>query len=267
MVNIENLTFKYRGAKVPVFDKFSLSISESGIYGMLGNNGVGKTTLLYLISGLLHSKEGSVKVDGMESGKLEKKMLQQMYLVPEEFDLPPIKLSDYLRMFKPFYPNFSQEIMDDCMREFELDADIKLGELSMGTKKKVLICFALATNVRLLLLDEPTNGLDHGSKRQFRKVIAKHMTDDRIIVISTHQMHDVEMMLDHYLILGKEGILVNESALDISQKYAFGIGLEGETVYSTKTVDGEKKIVLRKEEDDETPIDIELFYEYITSKK
>ncbi len=268
MISIKNLTFAYRGLKQkPVFEFFNLEVKESGIYGLLGNNGVGKSTLFYLISGLLHPKDGSVKVDGDESSKLTKKMLSQIYLVPEECALPLVSLSSYISMFKPFYPNYSQEIMDCCMKEFGLDMDMHLGQLSMGTKKKVLISFALATNVRLLLMDEPTNGLDHESKRQFRKIMASVMDEDRIIIISTHQMHDVEMMLDHYIILGKEGVLLNESALDISKKYAFGYNLEGEEVYSTKTVDGKKMIALRNEEDDETPIDIELLYEYVTSNK
>ena len=96
-----------------------------------------------------------------------------------------------------------------------LDADgmptFNLGALSMGQKKKVYMCIALATRTKLLVMDEPTNGLDILSKSQFRKVVAQGMREDQIIIISTHQVRDVETLLDHVTIIDKNTVLLNEA--------------------------------------------------------
>ena len=201
MIQVNNINFAYPGTKHKVFEHFSLQLKENNIYGLLGKNGTGKSTLLYLICGMLRPSEGEVLVDGSNSCLHHPEMLSNMFIVPEEYDLPHIRLSHYVKVNRGFYPNFSQEVLDQCLAEFELNGDPKLGQLSMGQKKKVYMSFALATGTRLLLMDEPTNGLDIPSKSLFRRVIARHMTPDRTLIISTHQVHDVESLLDHVVIL------------------------------------------------------------------
>ena len=209
MIDIKNVTFGY----VPshkVLKDFSLQFQDGGVYGLLGKNGTGKSTLLYLITGLLRPQEGSVEVDGMESSKRDADMLSELFIVPEEYDLPAVSLNSYVKAIKPFYPRFSEELLEKCLQEFEMPMDVNLGNLSMGQKKKVYICVALAANTRYLLLDEPTNGLDILSKSLFRKVVVAGMSDEKTVIISTHQVHDVERLLDHVVIVDQNCVLLDQ---------------------------------------------------------
>ena len=202
MIQLENITFQYASSKEPVFSQFDLDLQPGRIYGLLGPNGSGKSTLLYILMGLLHVQKGRIEVDGHDVSRRERRLLQNLYIVPEEFELPSMTLMEYVDTYRPFYPRFSREVLSQCLHEFELSESLHTNQLSMGQKKKVIMAFALACGTSYLLMDEPTNGLDVASKKQFRKVIAMNMTDERTIVIATHQVHDVEQMLDHVLILG-----------------------------------------------------------------
>lgn len=209
MLQIDNITFGYnRNHKV--IDGLSLEFKEGGVYGLLGKNGTGKSTLLYLIMGLLRSESGKITMDGIDTRERKPEAMQEMFIVPEEYNMPSVKLDSYVKSLKPFYPNFDEQTLYDCLREFEMPTDINLGALSMGQKKKVYMCLALATRTKLLLMDEPTNGLDIPSKSQFRKVIARGMRDDQIIIISTHQVRDVELLLDHVTIIDDNQVLYND---------------------------------------------------------
>ena len=189
MINIQNIKFAY--SREVVLDGFSLQFDKGGIYGLLGKNGTGKSTLLYLMMGLL-----------------------RLFLVPEEYDLPAISLSAYVKAIKPFYPRYSEDLLKQCLANFEMSTDINLGQLSMGQKKKVYMSIALASNTRYLLMDEPTNGLDILSKSQFRKVVIEGMSEDKTIIISTHQVHDVELLLDHVCIIERNKVLLNEPLVE-----------------------------------------------------
>ena len=221
MLKIENITYGYN-AMHNVLENFSLSYEEPGIYGLLGKNGTGKSTLLYLIMGLLRPKQGEITLNGTNTQNRQPETLQEMFIVPEEYNLPSIPLPDYLKVLRPFYPNFDEQLMVKLLEMFDmlnvngatLDANgipqINLGALSMGQKKKVYMCIAIAARTKLLLMDEPTNGLDIPSKSQFRKVVAQGMRDDQIVVISTHQVRDVETLLDHVTIIEQNAVLLNE---------------------------------------------------------
>ena len=208
MIDISNVTFEYRKGK-PVLKDFSLSFPQGGVYGLLGKNGTGKSTLLYLISGLLRPRHGEVRVDGMLSANRQPQMLREIFLVPEEYDLPSVSLKSYTRALKSFYPRFSDELLRKCIEVFDLEMDMQLGTLSMGQKKKVYMCVALATGTRVLLMDEPTNGLDILSKSQFRKAVVQGMEEDKTVLVSTHQVHDVERLLDHVTIINGNQVLLH----------------------------------------------------------
>lgn len=208
MLQVQNITFGYNNSH-KVIDGLTLEFKEGGVYGLLGKNGTGKSTLLYLIMGLLRPKSGTITMDGTDTSLRNPETLQEMFIVPEEYNLPSVKLNDFINSLKPFYPNFDEQTLYDCLNLFEMPNDINLGALSMGQKKKVYMCIALAAHTKLLLMDEPTNGLDIPSKSQFRKVIAKGMRDDQIIVISTHQVRDVELLLDHVTIINDNRVLYN----------------------------------------------------------
>ena len=208
MIDISNVTFEYRKGK-PVLKDFSLSFPQGGVYGLLGKNGTGKSTLLYLISGLLRPRHGEVRVDGMLSANRQPQMLREIFLVPEEYDLPSVSLKSYTRALKSFYPRFSDDLLRKCIEVFDLEMDMQLGTLSMGQKKKVYMCVALATGTRVLLMDEPTNGLDILSKSQFRKAVVQGMDEDKTVLVSTHQVHDVERLLDHVTIINGNQVLMH----------------------------------------------------------
>lgn len=208
MLQIQDITFGYK-KNHKVIDGLNLQFNEGGVYGLLGKNGTGKSTLLYIIMGLLHPEKGAVTMDGINTKERNPKAMKEMFIVPEEYNLPSIPLMNYVNSLKPFYPNFDEQVLRDCLSVFEMPVDINLGDLSMGMKKKIYMCVALAARTKLLLMDEPTNGLDIPSKSQFRKVIAKGMREDQIIIISTHQVRDVELLLDHVTIIDDNRVLYN----------------------------------------------------------
>jgi len=208
MLKIQDVTFAYK-KNDPVLDHFSLDINEGGIYGLLGKNGTGKSTLLYLVMGLLRPQAGMVTYNNVETFLRKPELLSDMFIVPEEYNLPGISLQKYINAIQPFYPRFDVSMMYRCLENFEMPHDINLGALSMGQKKKVYLSIALAARTHLLLMDEPTNGLDIPSKSQFRKVVAGSTDPDQIVIISTHQVRDVELLLDHVTMIEKNEVLLN----------------------------------------------------------
>lgn len=243
MIDISNVTFEYRKGK-PVLKDFSLSFPQGGVYGLLGKNGTGKSTLLYLISGLLRPRHGEVRVDGMLSANRQPQMLREIFLVPEEYDLPSVSLKSYTRALKSFYPRFSDELLRKCIEVFDLEMDMQLGTLSMGQKKKVYMCVALATGTRVLLMDEPTNGLDILSKSQFRKVVVQGMEEDKTVLVSTHQVHDVERLLDHVTIINGNQVLLHgplnedNGPVDLEKLFI-------ETVEGIHTSDSDRQVIIK----------------------
>ena len=270
MIEVKNISFKYAGQKNLVFDDFSLTLEENRIYGLLGKNGTGKSTLLYLISGLLRPKTGTVCFDGVETRFRKPETLSEIFIVPEEFDLPSMSLNEYVKINSPFYPRFSTEVLEACLNDFELTTDVKLNALSMGQKKKVYMAFALATNTKVLLMDEPTNGLDIPSKSQFRKVVAQYMSDDRTLIISTHQVHDVESLLDHILILSPQKLLLDASVAEIQEKYTFEYRTPDQmqnVLYAEPSLQGNAVVAPRKADSPETQVNLELLFNAVNEGK
>lgn len=260
MITVENLSFLYRKSKRAVLHDFSLSLEKGRVYGLLGKNGAGKSTLLYLMSGLLTPKSGKVVYHDVDVRRRLPITLQDMFLVPEEFDLPPVSLISYIELNSPFYPRFSKEDMVKYLHYFEMDINIDLGALSMGQKKKVFMSFALATNTSLLLMDEPTSGLDIPGKSQFRKFIASGMTDDKT---STHQVRDIDKVLDHVLIMDNSRVLLNESTMSICDKLFFTESENREllqsSLFSTPSIQG-NFLLLPNESGEDSEINLELLF-------
>jgi len=253
-----------------VFWNFSLTLEENKIYGLLGKNGVGKSTLLYLLAGLNFPRQGKVLIDGDDITERNPMTMSKIFIVTEEFELPNMSLKKYVKLNRPFYPDFSDEILEKCLNDFEIGDISDLGAISMGTKKKVYMSFALATNAKYLLMDEPTNGLDIESKSRFRKVIAQNMTDDRTLIISTHQVHDVENIIDHVLILGEKKILLNKSIAELSDEYVFELrdpDEMGNVIYSENSLQGTSVIARRTPRGSETPVNLMLLYNAVNNGK
>lgn len=268
MIELKDITFGYSKRGQKVFNGLNLQLESNAIYGLLGKNGMGKSTMLYLISGLLRTQKGEISVDGINPEKRRPELLREMYLVQEDFDMPAMKLSEYIAINAPFYPNYSQEVMDNCLKEFEMTGDPMLNALSMGQKKKIYMSFALATGTRYLIMDEPTNGLDIPSKAQFRKVVASAMTDERTIIISTHQVHDVENLLDHVIILDHSKILLNSSVAEICDKYVFEYRTPDDmddAIYAEPSLQGNAVMAPRGDKQ-ETTLNLELLFNATTTK-
>ena len=270
MIEVENLSFSYGRRKSKVLEDFSMKLDKGSVYGLLGKNGTGKSTLLYLMAGLLRPQTGNVLYKGVDVKKRYPDTLQDMFLVPEEFALPNVSLKQYVKLNAPFYPNFSDELLNACLRDFDMNEDIHLGELSMGQKKKAFMCFALATNTSLLMMDEPTNGLDIPSKSQFRKVIASGMSDDKAVIISTHQVRDIDSLLDHVLIMDGSKLLLNQSVSSICEKLYFAEqGMNEPTegaLYVQPSVQG-NSVILPNEYGEDSKLNLEVLFNAILAER
>lgn len=268
MIAFKDVCFSYR-RNVPVLSNLSLQIEPGTICGLLGRNGVGKSTMLYLTAGLLRPRSGQVLCNGYIPSDRQVNFLNDIFIVPEEFDLPPITLDEYVRINSVFYPKFNLDLMHSILEIFALPGNINLGALSLGQKKKAFLSFALACNTSILLLDEPTNGLDITAKRMFRAAITAAMTDDKTIIISTHQVYDVENILDHVVIADNNRILLNRPMIDIQTKLRFGYTQDPElakrALFSIPMPGGFNVVEFLDDPDRETEVNLETLFELTNS--
>ena len=268
MIEAKEITFSYGRHCPNVLQDLSMQLEPGRIYGLLGKNGTGKSTLLYLIAGLLFPQKGTLTFEGRKTRLRSIETLQDIFLVPEEFELPDITLSQYVKLNAPFYPKFDHTLLAECLREFNLPEALHLGRLSMGQRKKAFLSFALATGTRLLLMDEPTNGLDIPSKSQFRSVVARSMSDERSIVISTHQVRDVDMLIDHILMLDGNALRLDASTADVCRNLCFEMRTPGEAdgvIYAEPTLSG-MACVCRNTQGKDTQLNLELLFNAIINR-
>lgn len=265
ILQAKRISFSYGALRrKAVFTDFSLAVERGKVYGLLGLNGAGKSTLIYLMAGLLTPQCGSVEVNGRNVRDRLPSTLGSVYLVPEEFDMPRMSLKEFATLNGALYPRFSYDDMLNNLAIFGIDPEIKnLTALSMGQKKKVLMSFAFATNADLMLMDEPTNGLDIPGKSQFRRLVASRMTDDRTIIISTHQVRDIDRCIDHVVIVDQSKVLLDESVASITGRLCFvenGTAAEvAEAIYSQPSVMG-YSLVTQNTSDDETELNLETLF-------
>ena len=235
MIEIQNLNYAY-ASKRKVFTGLDLRLEAGHIHGLFGCNGVGKTTLLKLLAGLLCPTSGTISIDGRAPHRRDICSLQDMMFLPEEIRLPSIRLKTYAELTAPFYPHFSWEDFRRYTEALEIDPASPLQSLSMGLRKRAYMAFALACNARLLLLDEPTNGLDIPSKSIFRRLIAEYLTEDRTIMISTHQVKEIEQLIDNVVIIDHRGLILNATTEELGCRFSFGKAPEGTApIYSEQT--------------------------------
>lgn len=265
MISIKNLTFNYRKQK-NLFDNLNLEITNGSITGLLGKNGAGKSTLLKIASGLLIAKEGEIDINGFSPVDRDPNFLADVFMVPEEFSFPSVNVNQHVNAVAPLYPNFDREKMERIIKEFELEMNKGLNKMSHGQRKKFLIAFALATNCSLLLLDEPTNGLDIPSKSLFRKILVNSISDDQQVVISTHQVKDIETIIDQLLIVDHGKLILQSTTWDITSRYQFRTlpVVPKDAIYSEKCLGGNRAIVPTSN-GEETDIDIELLFNAIVN--
>ena len=223
MIQLRQIHFQYTKQQ-PLFDQLSLQFGKGHVCGLLGKNGAGKSTLLKIIAGLRFPQQGTTEVMGRNSCLRDAETLQQLYYLEEEPFFPHLKIKQYEQSYAPFYPNFNHEQFRQLLDEFEItDLDAYVDRLSLGQKKKTRIAFAIACNTAILLMDEPTNGLDIPSKSIFRRIMAQYSNEERLTIISTHQVRDLHSLLDHVAILDHGHILLNAGMEEITEKLFFGL--------------------------------------------
>lgn len=263
MIDIKQVEFSY-SKRTKLLSNLSLQLEAGRIHGLLGKNGEGKSTLLKLISGLVFPKEGTIDVLGFVPGKRAPEMLQQIFFLPEELPQLTLSIENYEKVYSPFYPDFSSEQFNSYLKEFDVDnKKARINKLSHGQKKKVMIAFGLATNTKLLLMDEPTNGLDIPSKGQFRRMVAAAIDENRCLIISTHQVHDLDSLIDNIIIMERHEIVFNQTLESIGKKLLFRVTDRNDksenVIYSEDTLRGLYQ-VCKNDNDEDTKVDIELLF-------
>lgn len=259
MITLKELSFSY-SRKKEVLDRINLEVGSGHICGLLGKNGEGKTTLLNLLSGQIFPDQGSCLVLEETPSERNARFLQRIFLLPEEISMPEVTAIEYIKMYAPFYPTFRDDICKACVESFEINLSDRLSKMSQGQRKKVAITLALAAHTPLLLMDEPTNGLDIPSKATFRRLVASLIDDNQTVIISTHQVRDLESLIDTVLILDQRQILLNKTLNEIGEKLYFGPLLpEEKALYSEPTLQGTIGVTARDGKE-ETAVSLELLF-------
>lgn len=260
MIRIDALAYGYSKQRKILCD-INCSLEPGRVYGLLGLNGEGKTTLIKLIAGLLFPKNGSIKINGRESSKRSRDFFSQLFYLSDTSNLPALNVLEFGRAYGKFYSRFSEQEFTNNIQSFNITLHRKLDSLSLGQNRKVHLAFALACNTSVLLMDEPTNGLDIPSKSIFRKLVAKSISDNKIFIISTHQIRDVDNLLDHLLLLKDGRLLLDKNIDDLSQEYRIVHTLTGEeeVVYQSDQIHGTSYLIKNKS-DVESALDIEFLF-------
>lgn len=266
MITIKKLGFSY-GDHVVLKD-ISMNLEEGRIYGLLGENGVGKTTLLTLLAGLKKVDDGTLEIDGQKPFNREPSFLSNIYYLPDEVPAPRRKAIDFAIDHGQYWENFSAQKFSEIMTVFDNDQNQRMDHMSYGQLKKTFISFALACNTKYLFMDEPTNGLDIPSKGQFRKAVSKYTSDDSTLLISTHQARDLEAIIDPIIILDRRDVLLNASLDEIAQKLYFDYTSEADpAALYQEMVPGGNIQVLRNTTGAESKVNIEALFNAVLLHK
>ncbi|MDR0266097.1 MAG: ABC transporter ATP-binding protein [Sphingobacterium sp.] len=267
MITIQNLNFSYSKSK-PLFLQMDLELKQGHIYGLLGKNGAGKSTLLKNIAGLVYPVSGRVNVLGHNPNRREPSLLREISFIPEEFYLPAVKSDQFLKANADFYPNFDREYFDRLIDEFDVPIEQKLANMSYGQKKKYIISFGLASNTKVIIMDEPTNGLDIPSKVQFRKIMASAITEDKCVIISTHQVRDLDNLIDAVILLDDHKVALNATMHVITDRLCFKKvrELPLDTLYSEEGLGG-FNVILPNSAAEDSKLDLELLFNAVLKYK
>ena len=262
MIHVQGLEFGYKRSR-KVFRGLGLELGQGSITGLLGRNGEGKTTLLKLLTGQLLRQSGQLEVLGHDPKRRQVPFLQQVYLLPEEVAVPSISIAKFFEVNGAFYPNYDAAMGRELLQIFSLSPEMNLKKISQGQKKKALIAFALALRVPLLLMDEPTNGLDIPSKSELRRVLAQYTSDEQTIIISTHQVRDLEQIIDSVLVLEQGAIICQATVSEVASCLRFAPVQPGETtqpLYTEQSPLGLLGVFARGEDEEAEDFSMELFF-------
>lgn len=288
MIKIENLSFSY--GRNTVLKGITLNLEPGRIYGLLGENGVGKTTLLTLLSGLKKPKEGYIRIGGglscndsavirNEKGRIvssagidpyrrDPEYLEELMYIPDEVVPVPLKAETWAREYGAFRKHFTMERFREIMSLMDVDIEQKMSSMSNGQLKKTYIAFALASKPRYIYMDEPTNGLDIPSKSTFRSALLKYTPEESIVIIATHQVRDLENIIDPIIILDRNEVLLNASIETITKELFFDYGSvrKENALWCEPTPEGLIQVVVNSEGLD-SKVNIEALFNTVDKNK
>ena len=187
-------------------------------------------------------------------------MFSNLLFVPEEISLPDIPFQRFATLTGAFYPGYSSSTFTSHCSALQIDASLRPRRMSMGERKKAYIAFALACNADILLLDEPTNGLDIPSKTTLRRLLAAYADEKRTILISTHQVREVENLIDNIIILDEQGLALAATTEELTRSLTFGsLSPAAKSIYCESSLTGEEGIAVNTT-DTESRLDLELLF-------
>ncbi len=262
-MKINNLSFAYQKGQ-PLINGLSLTLEPGHIYGLLGQNGAGKSTLLKLMAGLCFPDSGEINVFDACPQTRNLHFLQELFFMPEDFGLPMLTIEKYGYYYGGFYPHFDSGLFKKILANFGLNMQMTLSALSYGQKKMFMIAFALSTRVKVLILDEPTNGLDICNKSVWQKVLLENISSEQLVIISTHQVHDIEGLIDGIIVMKEGKILLNVLTLSLEDKLYCGIQSEmpaPDSVFYAETRAGGYAILRENKGEEPTTIDLVLLFQ------
>lgn len=206
-IEIKNLTKVY--GKNRGIQDINISVKEGEIYGFIGPNGAGKSTTIKTLLNFIYSTSGEALIFGMDSVKESEKIKEYIGYVPSEVRYyDDVKVKDIIKYAQSFYTKSNKEYVDRICNELELDMNKKMGELSLGNKKKVAIAQSLINNPKLLILDEPTNGLDPLMQKKLFNILIEEKEKGNTVFLSSHNLVEVQNLCDRVCVI-KEGKIVD----------------------------------------------------------
>ena len=209
MIEVNNVTKSYGRKKV--LRGVSFTAEKREITCLIGINGVGKTTILNGIMNLTPMTSGEILIDGK---KLTNEMYEKITYIPDTFTmLPRMTIADAMQFMKDFYKSWNEKRAEELLRFFRLKKEERISDLSKGNTAKANLLLGLALDVDYLLMDEPFSGIDIFSREQIAEVFTSHLVEDRGVLITTHEINDIEHLVDKAVILD-DGIVFKEFATE-----------------------------------------------------
>lgn len=219
MIKLETLSFAYRKGVVTLKDV--TTSFPPGIHLLLGENGAGKTTLLEVMAGLLRPQYGECLIDGIDVATHRPEVMRDVFFLGDNMTFPAKNIHQMVRCHACFYPRFNAELLKANLAAFGIDEGSSFVKMSLGTRRKAQLAYALSLGVGVLLLDEPANGLDIKSKQILGNIMASSVDMDQTVIVSTHTVQDLENLFDSVAMLSGGQLLFNTSMDRVASRLAF----------------------------------------------
>lgn len=202
--------------KKQVLKDINLKIPRGKIIGLLGKNGMGKTTLIKLINDLLTPTSGEILVNGKNIGIESKRIIS--YLPERTYLDKSMTIKQTLKYFTDFYDNFDIKKAKKLIKDLDLEIDTKISKMSKGMQEKLQLILVMSRNAELYILDEPLGGVDPATRDYILDTILNNFSEDASVIISTHLISDIERILDEVIFIDKGKIILSSNADKLREK-------------------------------------------------